>query len=93
MRSYFVYIMASESGVLYTGITNHLLRRVTQHKQKLADGFTAQYNVQKLVHYEQFQDVRNAIAREKEIKGWLRKKKIALIESSNPRWIDLSLSS
>jgi len=91
MKSYCVYIMASESGVLYTGVTNNLQRRVEQHQRKLVPGFTSRYNAQKLVYYELFGDIRLAIAREKTIKGWLRKRKIALIESMNPKWEDLSI--
>ena len=91
MKTYAVYIMASESGVLYIGVTNNLESRVFQHKRKLVTGFSARYNVQKLVYFELFRDVRAAIAREKELKGWLRKKKVALIESVNPQWRDLSL--
>lgn len=90
MKTYAVYIMASQSGVLYIGITNDLETRMFQHKRKLVPGFTARYNVQKLVYFELFRDVRAAIAREKELKGWLRKKKVALIESVNPLWRDLS---
>jgi putative endonuclease len=90
MKTYAVYIMASESGVLYIGITNDLETRMFQHNRKLVPGFTARYNVQKLVYFELFRDVRAAIAREKELKGWLRKKKVALIESVNPQWQDLS---
>ena len=89
MKTYAVYIMASESGVLYIGITNDLETRVFQHKQKRVSCFTARYNVRKLVYFEFFRDVRAAIAREKELKGWLRKRKIALIESVNPQWKDL----
>ena len=89
-KQYFVYILASKSGTLYTGMTNNLQRRIYQHKNKLIAGFTAKYNVNRLVHYEIFNDVRDAIAREKQIKGWLRKKKIALIEAMNPKWQDLS---
>ena len=85
-----VYILASKSGVLYTGVTNRLDRRFIEHRSKLAHGFTAQYNVTRLVHYESFGDIRAAIAREKQIKGWLRKKKIALIEATNPSWCDLA---
>ena|SRR5579871_1531405 len=86
----FVYILASKSGVLYTGVTNSLDNRIRHHRLKLIDGFTKKYNVTRLVYYEQCHDIRAAIAREKEIKGWLRKKKIALIESSNPSWKDLA---
>ena len=90
MKRYFVYIMTSRTGTLYTGMTNDLKRRVYQHKQKLIEGFTKRYNVTRLVYFEEFEDVRDAIAREKQIKGWLRRKKIALIESLNPKWRDLS---
>jgi putative endonuclease len=89
-KQYFVYIMASRSHVLYVGVTNDLQRRVGQHKQKVVEGFTQKYNVTRLVYYEMTNDVHVALNREKEIKGWLRKKKIALIESMNPQWKDLS---
>ncbi len=87
---YHLYIMASASGVLYTGITDHLERRVTQHKQKLTPGFAATFNTTKLVYFEPFSDVRDAIAREKQLKRWRREKKVALIEKLNPQWRDLS---
>ncbi len=90
MKGGAVYILASKSGVLYTGVTSHLDRRFIEHQRKLRYGFTAQYNVTHLVHYETFGDIRAAIAREKQIKGWLRKKKIALIEGTNPSWRDLA---
>ena len=90
MKTYHVYIMSSASRVLYVGITGDLLRRVWEHKQKKVPGFTARYRVTELVYFEAFGDVRAAIAREKQIKGWLRTKKIALIESFNPKWRDLS---
>lgn len=82
--------MAGASGVLYVDVTNHLERRVAQHQQKLTAGFTSRYNIQKLVYFELFADIRWAIAREKQLKGWLRKRKIALIESMNPSWKDLA---
>ncbi len=90
MKQYFVYIMTSASGTLYTGMTNNLERRVFEHKHKLSPGFTQKYNVNRLVYFEAFSQVQEAIAREKEIKGWLRKKKVELIESVNPTWADLS---
>ena len=90
MKSYCVYIMTGQSGVLYIGVTSDLERRVLEHKQKATPGFTARYNLTKLVYFEAFGDVRHAIARERELKGWLRKKKVALIESVNPEWKDLS---
>ncbi|MBK9780449.1 MAG: GIY-YIG nuclease family protein [Anaerolineales bacterium] len=91
MKKYYVYIMASNSRVLYTGVTNNVERRIYEHKNKLVEGFTTKYNVNCLVHYEETNDVNVAIAREKQIKGWLRSKKIELIESVNPQWKDLSL--
>jgi putative endonuclease len=89
VKTYCVYILASASGVLYVGVTNSLMRRVWQHKQKLVPGFTAQYNVTKLVYYEVFDDVRAAIQREKQVKRWSRAKKVSLIEKKNPKWLDL----
>jgi putative endonuclease len=77
--------------VLYTGVTNDLQRRVYEHKNKLVEGFTRKYNIGKLVHYEVCEDIESAILREKQIKGWLRRKKVALIESVNKGWRDLSL--
>ena len=88
--SYFTYIMASRSHTLYIGVTGDLRKRVFQHKWKEHDGFTARYNCDRLVCFERYQEVRDAIAREKELKGWRRSKKIALIESANPTWVDLS---
>jgi putative endonuclease len=76
--------------VLYTGVTNNLARRVYEHKNKLTDSFTKKYNINKLVFFEMTNDIKSAIAREKEIKGWLRNKKIKLIETVNPGWEDLS---
>ena len=90
MRQYYVYILTNESRTLYTGVTNDLSLRVYQHKQKLIPGFTTKYNISRLVYFETTQDVQAAIAREKQIKGWLRRKKVALIESVNPDWKDLS---
>ena len=87
---YFVYILASKSRRLYVGITNDLERRIYEHKQKLADGFTKMYKIDRLVHFEETSDALAAIEREKQIKGLLRVKKIALIESGNPTWEDLS---
>lgn len=93
MKQYFVYIMTNIANtVLYTGITSDLIRRVYEHKNKLVEGFTKKYNLTKLVYLEEFADVNDAIAAEKKIKGWLRIKKIKLIESKNPEWRDLSLS-
>ncbi len=88
---YHVYILASATGVLYVGVTNDLERRIAQHKEKRSSGFTKRYDVTRLVYFEPYGDVRNAIAREKEIKGWRREKKLALIRSMNPSFRDLSL--
>ena len=90
MNEYYVYIMTNKSRTLYAGVTNDLKRRVYQHKHKLIPGFTSKYNITHLVYFETTPDIKAAIAREKQIKGWLRSKKIALIESVNPTWQDLS---
>jgi putative endonuclease len=90
MKRYFVYIMTNISGTLYVGVTNNLTRRVLEHKRKLLPGFTCLYNLNRLAYFEEFGDVRAAIGREKQIKGWLRAKKVALIESENRDWKDLS---
>jgi putative endonuclease len=82
--------MTNKSGTLYTGVTNNLERRIYEHKNHLANGFTKKYNIGKLVYFVETNDIHAAISREKQIKGWLRKKKIALIESVNPGWKDLS---
>jgi putative endonuclease len=88
--SYFTYMMARSSRTLYIGVTGDLLKRVFQHKWKEHEGFTARYNCDRLVWFERYQYVRKAIAREKELKGWGRSKKIALVESVNAAWVDLS---
>ena len=89
-KTYHVYIMSNVSKMLYTGVTNDLEHRVFQHKTKEVDGFTKKYNIHRLVYFEAFGEIREAIAREKQIKGWLRAKKVALIESVNPEWRDLA---
>jgi len=89
-KQYYVYIMASRSRVLYVGVTGDLVHRVEQHKQKVVEGFTQKYNVTMLVYYEVTNDVHAALAREKQIKGWRRSKKVALVESMNLTWKDLS---
>ena len=86
MKTFYVYILASKSRVLYVGVTNDLERRLFEHRQKLVPGFTAKYNVTQLVYYELFENVRNAIAREKQIKAWRREKKVTLVEKSNAEW-------
>ena len=89
-KRYYVYIMASKSRVLYVGMTGFLMQRVQQHKTGECEGFTKKYNVNRLVYYEVFKYVGNAINRETEIKKWRRSKKVALIEKDNPTWEDLS---
>jgi putative endonuclease len=83
--------MSNEARTLYIGVTNDLERRLYEHKNKLIDGFTKKYNLTKLVYYEETDDIKDAIEREKQLKGWLRIKKIRLIEENNPGWDDLSL--
>lgn len=90
-RTYWVYILASRTRMLYAGVTNDLQRRMIEHRRGLVPGFTARYRIHRLVHCEQFADIRDAIAREKEIKGWRREKKIWLIERGNPTWEDLAI--
>lgn len=82
--------MASRSRTLYTGVTNNLARRVSEHRQHLVPGFTSRCRVERLVYFETWGNIRGAIQREKQIKAWRRSKKVALIESQNPTWADLS---
>ncbi len=89
-RTYYVYILTNESGTLYTGVTGNLKKRVWQHKTKEVKGFTQKYNIDRLIYYETFGDVWSAIAREKQIKGWVRRRKLELIASMNAEWHDLS---
>ena len=88
--AYFTYVMASRSHTLYVGVTGDLLKRVFDHKWKGHEGFTARYNCDRLVWFETHRDIQRAIEREKELKGWRRSKKVALIEATNPTWTDLS---
>ena len=89
-RKGYVYLMTNKSNtVLYTGVSSDLVKRVYEHKEKLVEGFTKKYNVCKLVYFEETDEIIEAITREKQIKGWIRRKKIALIESKNPEWKDL----
>jgi putative endonuclease len=90
MRRYYVYIMASKSRVLFIGVTNDIWRRVWEHKNDATPGFTSKYRIHRLVYFETYKYVGNAIAREKRLKGWLREKKVAPIRSTNPTWEDLS---
>ena len=89
-KNYYIYILTNkENGTLYTGITNNLIRRIYEHKNKLVDGFTKKYSLDKLVYYEVCESVENAILREKQIKGGSRKKKLELINKFNKKWNDL----
>lgn len=88
--TYYVYILGSRSRRLYAGVTNDLQRRVIEHREERVPGFTKQYKINRLVHFEMFGDIRVAIAREKEIKGWRREKKVWLIERGNRTWEDLA---
>lgn len=89
-KVYYTYILASRTRVLYVGVTNDLVRRVDEHKRRLTPGFASRYGVNQLVYFEQFGQVLDAIAREKELKGWKRARKIGLIEGRNPAWRDLA---
>jgi putative endonuclease len=90
MKNYYVYIITNKSKTLYVGMTNNLNRRMFEHKNKIIVGFTKKYNIDKPVYFEIFTNAYEAIRREKQIKGWLRIKKINLIEEMNPGWNDLS---
>lgn len=90
IKSYFVYIIASKTGTLYIGVTNNLSRRIWEHKNKLVKGFTEKYNVNRLMFYQEFNDIEEAIAMEKKIKKWSRQKKIDLIRTINPDIKDLA---
>ena len=89
-RRYFVYILASRSRNLYTGITSSLMQRIREHREGRVPGFTARYRIHRLVYVESFRDVRDAICREKEIKSWRRELRVKLIEAQNPAWSDLA---
>ena len=90
---YFVYILSNwDDSVLYIGVTSDLEKRLYEHRNHLVDGFTKKYNVHKLVYFEESSDIKSAIAREKQLKGWTRRKKNELIKKNNPEWKDLSLN-
>ncbi|TAK04755.1 GIY-YIG nuclease family protein [Patescibacteria group bacterium] len=93
MSTYWVYILTNDlNSVLYIGVTNDLTRRIEEHRQKLVPGFTAKYNLSKLIHFEETNDIRSAVEREKQLKGWTRKRKNVLIDGVNPQWNDLNPS-
>ena len=89
-RFYYVYILGSISGTLYIGVTGYIRRRIWQHKEHALGAFTAKYDVTRLLYFETFRNIKRAIAREKQLKGWRRQKKVQLIEKDNPHWLDLS---
>jgi len=89
-KQYYVYILTNHTGTLYTGVTNNLERRLSEHRQGIGSQFMAKYNIKRLVYYEVYDDIRGAMACEKEIKDWRREKRAALIEGINPDWKDLS---
>ena len=89
-NGYYLYILTSKGGTLYIGMTNNLKRRVWEHKNKVVAGFTQRYDVNWLVYYEGYGEAKQALAREKQLKGWVRRRKLALINDMNPTWRDLS---
>ena len=90
MNTYYVYILTNRSGTLYVGVTNNLERRLLEHREGVLGSFTSRYKIDRLLYFEETSDVTAAIKREKQLKGWTRKRKIELIVSVNPQWIDLS---
>ncbi|HUF52396.1 MAG TPA: GIY-YIG nuclease family protein [Dehalococcoidia bacterium] len=90
MRIYYVYILRNRTGTLYVGVTNDLERRLVEHRLGLTDGFTKRYRINEVVYFEETSDVHVALARERQIKGWTRRRKAALIRSTNPDWRDLA---
>jgi putative endonuclease len=92
VKTYYVYVLTNRSGTLYVGVTSNLLARLYEHRTQQQPGFVSKYKLDRLIYYEEFSDVANALAREKQIKGWRREKKLRLIASLNPEWRDLSQS-
>ena len=90
-KSYYIYIITNKSNTLYIGLTNNLRKRLWEHKNKLVEGFSKKYNLDTLIYFEEHQNISQAIVREKQIKGWLRKKKIKLIKTINPNFEDLGV--
>ena len=90
MKQYCVYIMTNQSGTLYTGVTNDLTRRIYEHRQGEAGHFTTRYRITRLLYFEETRDIHAALNREKQLKGWTRAKKLELINTNNPKWVDLS---
>jgi len=90
MKRYYVYLLSNRSGTLYVGVTNNLFRRIFEHKHKMIEGFTKRYNIDRLIYFEEFQDIRQAILREKQIKSWRRQKKLELVRIMNETFMDLA---
>jgi putative endonuclease len=90
MKTYYIYILNNPGGMLYVGVTNNLARRVYEHRNGFGEGYTSRYQINRLIYYEETSDINVALAREKEIKGWRREKKLALVHSNNPTMRDLS---
>ena len=90
-KSYYIYILTNASGTLYIGVTSDLIKRIWEHKHKVVKGFTEKYNIETLIYYEEYADPENAILREKQLKGWLKKKKLALIRKVNPEFKEVVL--
>ena len=91
-KRFYVYILSNEAGMFYVGVTNNLVRRVWEHKNKVVEGFTKKYNITKLIYYEEFLDSLNAIEREKQLKNWSRQKKVMLINKVNPKFEELNIN-
>lgn len=91
-KPYFVYILTNDSGTLYIGITSNIRKRVWEHKNKAVKGFTEKYNIGKLIYYEEYSEPENAILREKQLKGWTRKKKLTQIRKMNPNFLELNIT-
>ncbi len=91
-KSYYIYILINDSGTLYIGITSNLIKRLWEHKSKIIKGFTEKYNMHKLIHYEIYEDPEQAILREKQLKKWSRKKKLALVKNANPKFEELVIN-
>lgn len=91
-KSYYVYVLTNKSGTLYIGITSNLIKRLWEHKNKVVKGFTEKYNINKLIYYEVYQDVYQAVLREKQLKNWNRSKKLSLIRGTNPKFEELIIN-
>ena len=90
-KKFYIYILTNKSYTLYIGVTKNLVKRLYEHKQKYVEGFTKRYNINKLIYFEEYEDSKEAITREKQLKGWTRKRKIALIKETNPTFHEIIL--